>query len=102
MFRLALLAAFALPAPAIAASCADMVSKAEVYLAAHPDKAGTRPQTVDAQLQHQPTRDSVAKARMDSRDHLAAALSNAKAMQAAGDEAGCRKSFDAVAWMLKP
>ena len=102
MFRLALLVALALPAPAFAANCADMVSKAEAYLAAHPDKAGTRPQTVDAQLQHQPTRDSVAKARMDSRDHLAASLSNAKAMQAAGDEAGCRKAFDAVAWMLKP
>ena len=102
MFRLLLIAALALPAPALAASCADMVSQAESYLAAHPDKAGTRPQTVDAQLQHQPTRESVAKAKMDSRDHLAAALANAKAMQTAGDEAGCRKSFAAVAWMLKP
>jgi hypothetical protein len=102
MFRLVLIAAFALPAPAFAASCADMVSHAESFLAAHPDKAGTRPQTIGAQLEHQPTRDSVAKAKMDSRDHLAASLERAKAMQAAGDEAGCRKSFDAVAWMLKP
>jgi len=102
MIRLALLAALALPAPANAASCADMVSQAEAYLAAHPEKAGTRPQTVGAQLQHQPTRESVSKAKMDSRDHLAASLSSAKAMQAAGNEAGCRKSFSAVAWMLKP
>ena len=102
MRLLLVLAALALPAPAFAASCADMVSQAEAYLAAHPDKAGTRPQTVDAQLQHQPTRESVAKAKMDSRDHLAASLSNARAMQAAGDEAGCRKSFSAVAWMLRP
>ena len=102
MFRLVLIAALAAPVPALSASCADMVSRAESYLAAHPDKAGTAPQTVGAQLQHQPTRDSVAKAKMDSRDHLAASLSNAKAMQAAGDEAGCARSFAAVAWMLKP
>ncbi len=102
MFRLVLIAALALPAPAFAASCAEMVSQAEAFLAAHPDTAGTRPQTIDAQLNHQPTRDSVAKAKMSSRDHLAASLANAKAMQTAGDEAGCRKSFDAVAWMLKP
>ncbi len=102
MFRLALIAALALPSPAFAASCAAMVSQAEVWLASHPDKVGTGPQTIAAQLNHQPTRDSVAKARMQSRDHLAASLDRAKAMQAAGDEAGCRKSFAAVAWMLKP
>ena len=103
MLRLALLAAlaFALPAPALAASCADMVAGAEAYLAAHPDKAGTRPQTVDAQLQHQPTPKSVAKAKMSSREHLADSLARAKAMQAAGDEAGCQKSFSEVAWMLR-
>ena len=102
MFRFALVAAFALPVPAYAASCADMVRQAEAYLAAHPEKAGTAPQTVDAQLQHQPTSRSVAKAKMNSRDHLAASLANAKAMQTVGDEAGCRASFATVAWMLKP
>jgi hypothetical protein len=102
MFRLCLIAALALPAPALAASCSDMVSQAETWLAAHPDKAGTGRQTVDAQLQHQPTRESVTHAKMDSRGHLAASLTKANAMQAAGDEAGCAKSFAAVAWMLKP
>jgi hypothetical protein len=102
MFRILLVVAFALPAPANAASCADMVSQAEAWLADHPNVVGTEPQTVGAQLDHQPTRESVAKAKTESRDHLAASLAHAKAMQAAGDEAGCRKSFDAVAWMLKP
>jgi hypothetical protein len=102
MLRFFLFAALALPAPAYAATCAEMVTQAEARLADHPNVVGTEPQTIGAQLDHQPTRESVAKAKMESRDHLAASLAHAKAMQAAGDEAGCLKSFDAVAWMLKP
>ena len=66
-----------------------MVSHAETWLAAHPDKAGTRPQTVDAQLQHQPTRDSVAKCENETRATISPPLSsNAKAMQSGGRRGG--------------
>ena len=79
-----------------------MVAGLERYLAAHPGQAGTRPQTRAAQLMHQPTAESVAKAKMESRDNLTALLAKAKAEHAAGDEQGCRKTLGDVEWMLKP
>ena len=102
MFRLVLLAALALPAQAFAASCPQMVAGLEHYLGAHPDLAGTRPQTEAAQLMHQPTAESVAKAKMESRDNLSALLAKGKAEHLAGDEQACRKTLGYVEWMLKP
>ena len=103
MFKLSLvlLAALLPPLPALAASCDQMVSGLETYIAEHPAQAGTRPQTKDAQLQHQPTRESVAKAKMESHDNLVALLAKAKAEQAAGDGEGCRKTLGYIKWMLK-
>ncbi len=83
-------------------SCADMVSGLQSYLSAHPQASGTRRQTKDAQLMHQPTRDSVAKAKQDSRENLVAMLAKAKAQQSAGDAEGCHATLAGVAWMLKP
>jgi hypothetical protein len=102
MFRLVLLAALALPAPALAASCPQMVAGLERYLAAHPGQTGTRPQTQAAQLMHQPTAESVAKAKMESRDNLSVLLAKARAEHATGDEQGCRKTLGDVERMLKP
>ena len=90
------------PAPAAPrAACGDMIASLSAYVDAHPDSVGTRPQTKDAQLMHQPTRASVAKAKMESHDNLVALLAKAKSEQAAGDEKGCRHTLGYVEWMLK-
>jgi len=90
--------------PALAApgaACGDMIASLSAYLDAHPERAGTLPQTKDAQLMHQPTRQSVAKAKMESHDNLVALLAKAKSEQAGGDEKGCRHTLGYVEWMLK-
>jgi hypothetical protein len=92
-------------APASAAtsgSCDDMVGNLDAFLKTHPEVTGVLPQTTAAQLMHQPTRDSVAKAEKKSRQHVVGLLAKAKAQQAAGDEPGCRATLAEVRWMLQP
>ena len=84
------------------ATCGQMVGDLQSYLDAHPEASGTRKQTKDAQLMHQPTQRSVAKAKMQSRDNLVALLAKAKSQQAAGEEAACRATLADVERMLKP
>ena len=92
-----------LAGPAAAApSCAEMVGDLRAYLDAHPQASGTRPQTVDAQLMHQPTRDSVAHAKMASHDRLVELLGDAEMQQRMGDKAGCEAILADVERMLKP
>ena len=97
---LALLAAT--PASAAMNSCDDMVGGLDAFLKAHPTATGVLPQTTAAQLMHQPTRDFVAKAEKESRQHVVGLLAKAKAQQAAGDERGCRATLAEVKWMLQP
>jgi hypothetical protein len=90
-------------APASASgSCDDMVAGLDAFLKAHPSATGALPQTTAAQLMHQPTRDSVAKAKMASREHIVGLLAKAKAQQAAGDARGCQATLAEVRWMLQP
>jgi hypothetical protein len=96
----ALIVSSAVAAPS--ASCGDMVADLQSYLDKHPDTSGTRRQTKDAQLMHQPTRDSVAKAKKESRDNLVALLGKAKAEQSAGEAAACRATLAEVHRMLTP
>jgi hypothetical protein len=96
---IALVAGAAQAAPI--ASCGEMVSHLDAYLMAHPNATGDLRQTVDAQLMHQPTRESVEKAKMESRDHLVELLASAKAHQAAGEERKCRSTLAEVKWMLQ-
>src|SRR4051812_13257105 len=91
----------AAPAAAAPASCAHSIARAQAYLATHPQASGTRRQTVDAQLMHQPTQASVAKARQDSRMGLMDLLTQARSQQRAGDEAGCRATLADVMRMLE-
>ncbi len=84
------------------ATCGQMVDDLQSYLDAHPQVSGTRKQTKDAQLMHQPTQRSVAKAKMQSRDNLVALLAKAKAQQSAGDDVGCRSTLADVERMLRP
>jgi hypothetical protein len=103
MSRIALmgLAILLSPVAASAATCPQMVAGLQSYLAQHPAQAGTRPQTHAAQLNHQPTRASLAKAKAESHDNLVALLAKAQAEQAAGDAQACRKTLGYVEWMLK-
>ena len=90
------------PAAAAPVSCEVMVSDLGAWLDAHPQVAGTARQTVAAQLQHQPTRDSVAQAKSMSREHLVELLGKAKAQQQAGDMRGCETTLKDVERMLRP
>jgi hypothetical protein len=83
-------------------TCGEMIDSLQSYIEAHPGSSGTRKQTTDAQLMHQPTRDAVAKAKKDSRENLNFLLAKAKAQQDVGDAAGCRATLADVERMLKP
>ena len=88
-------------AAAPARTCDAMIEGFQAYLDKHPETSGTRRQTKEAQLMHQPTQRSVAKAKWESRDNLRALLEKAKAQQAAGDAAACRATLAEVQRMLK-
>ncbi|HXT08402.1 MAG TPA: hypothetical protein VN715_15890 [Roseiarcus sp.] len=96
----AILAGGAQAAPA--GSCDDMVARFDAYLKAHPNATGALPQSVGAQLMHQPTRESIDKAKKQGRAHLEALLAKAKAEQQAKDESGCQATLAEVKWMLQP
>ena len=85
-----------------AGSCDDMVARFDAYLKAHPNATGGLPQSVGAQLMHQPTRDSLDKAKKQGRAHLQALLAKARAEQQAKDESGCQATLAEVQWMLQP
>jgi hypothetical protein len=100
MLALALAAGVAQAAPS--GSCDDMVAKFDAYLKAHPNATGALPQSVDAQLTYQPSRESLEKAEKEGRAHLYDLLAKAKTQQSAGDESGCRATLTEVQWMLQP
>jgi len=100
MLVMALAASAAQAAPK--GSCDEMVAHLDAYLKVHPNATGELRQSVDAQLMHQPTRESVEKAKMQSRDHLVELLAKAKAEQGAGKERECRATLAEVKWMLHP
>lgn len=84
------------------ASCDDTVARLDAFLKAHPGATGALPQTVGAQLTHQPTRQSLAEAEQASREHVVGLLAKAKAQQSAGEEQACRATLAEVQWMLQP
>jgi hypothetical protein len=84
------------------ASCDEMVARLDAFLKAHPGATGVLPQTVDAQLMHQPTRQSVERAKQESREHVVGLLAKAKAQQSAGEAQKCRATLAEVEWMLQP
>ena len=98
----ACLALLAAPAAAAPPACLTMIADVRAWLDAHPHVSGTRMQTKEAQLQHQPTAASVAKAKMESRDHIVELLGDAEARQRSGDMAGCEATLQDIERMLKP
>lgn len=83
-------------------SCDDMVARFDAYLKTHPNATGALPQTVGAQLMHQPTTAAIAAAKKKGRAHLEDLLDKAKAEQKAHDESACQATLSEVRWMLKP
>ncbi len=83
-------------------TCDEMVSRFDAYLKTHPNATADLRQSVDAQLMHQPTRESLELARKEGRQHLLDLLAKAKAEQRAHDESGCRATLSEVRWMMKP
>jgi hypothetical protein len=84
------------------ASCDETVARLDAFLKAHPGATGVLPQTVGAQLMHQPTRESIARAKQESREHVVDLLAKAKAQQSAGQAQRCRATLAEVEWMLQP
>jgi hypothetical protein len=75
-----------------AGPCADEIAQLEKALlqsGSNPAAGPTAPQSIGAQLRHQPTPDSVRRAEVDSRAGLDAILSRAKALDAEGKTAEC-------------
>ncbi len=72
----ALAASAAQAAPS--ASCGEMVSHLDAYLKAHPNATGDLRQSVGAQLMHQPTRESIEKAKMELRATISSSCSPAR------------------------
>jgi hypothetical protein len=85
-----------------AASCDETVARLDAFLKSHPGATGALPQTVGAQLMHQPTRQSIAQAKRESRDYVVELLAKAKAQRSAGGEQKCRATLAEVEWMLQP
>ena len=102
LLAFACLALSVVPAAAAPPRCDAMVADVRAWLDTHPHVSGTRPQTVAAQLQHQPTAETVAKAKMESRDHIVELLGEAQMQERMGDMPGCETTLADVERMLKP
>ncbi|TCT05204.1 hypothetical protein [Aquabacter spiritensis] len=92
--------------PALAASCLEQIVALQARVDAVTPKQPappTAPQTVGAQLDHQPTASSMAAATGNLPPPVgpAAALNAAQNFQAAGDEAACLKAVNEARAMLE-
>jgi hypothetical protein len=85
-------------APASAGPCGREVAAFRQSLPKNtktdPALIGTAPQSIDAQLSHQPTPASIAQAEQAAQSDLAKALARAKAFDAQGKEGKCRKELE--------
>ena len=98
----AVVAFSALGGPASAGSCGGQIAQFEQTLAQDPHAVGTAPQTVDAQLEHQPTPASIAQAKANARGNVASALDEAKALDAQGRDAECMAALERARLLLHP
>jgi hypothetical protein len=99
-------AAFVIPAPAGAGPCGDDVAALRATLPQNPKVGtvddGSAPQSVGAQLGHQPTPESIARAEQSALTKVARVLSRADAFDAAGDERACRHALSKARLLLNP
>jgi len=82
-------------APAWAGPCSNAIAQLEGAVkrsATHPNIELTLPQSVGAQLGHQPTPESIEQARMHARSSFTAMLARAKELDRAGNRADCMQA----------
>jgi hypothetical protein len=93
-------------APADAAVCETDIAafqrSFERAQSADPRYVGTAPQTIAAQLEHQPTVASVRAARKDAKHAVADALREAKILNAEGRTAACEAALEKARLLLDP
>jgi hypothetical protein len=89
-------------APAAAGPCADQIAEFEQFLQEHPGAVGTAPQSVGAQLEHQPTPASIERARQNAKAEIAAALAQAKTLDAQGKQDECVDELAKAKLLLNP
>jgi hypothetical protein len=89
-------------APARASPCGSQILEFEQAMRRLPDLVGTAPQTVDAQLSHQPTPASVAHAETKAKSEVARALETAKTLDEQGKDDECIAALARARVLLHP
>lgn len=89
-------------APAKAGPCAGQVAEFEQYMQDHPGAVGTAPQSVGAQLEHQPTPASVASAEHSAKAQIAAVVAEAKTFDADGKQNECLEALAKAKLLFSP
>ena len=67
-----------------------------------PDSVGTAPQSIGAQLEHQPTLKSVERAKIQARTGIANILSRAERLDAEGRQKECLGAIETARLLLNP
>jgi hypothetical protein len=83
--------------------CSNQIAQVEVLVnssVGNPVAKPTLPQSIDAQLHHQPTQDSVRRADENARLRLAAILARAKTLNADGKATECVQSVSEARRLL--
>ena len=88
--------------PASAGPCADQIAEFEQFLQEHPGAVGTAPQSVGAQLEHQPTPASIERAKQNARTEIATVLAQAKVLDAEGKQNECVDALANARLLLNP
>jgi hypothetical protein len=103
---LALVAAVLGAAPASAESCTADIAQFRQTLQQKEDAGagvvGSAPQSIDAQLEHQPTPASVARAEKNAKDQVVALLREAEAYNAQGRRRHCLAALERARLLLNP
>jgi hypothetical protein len=93
-------------APASAGSCAAKIVQFRQSLhqseVAGAPVVGSAPQSIDAQLEHQPTPASVERARKDAKGQILALLAQAESFDAQGRRRECRQALRRANLLLNP
>jgi hypothetical protein len=79
-----------------AGPCSEDIAQFEAAIrqsAGNPNAGLTAPQSVGAQLEHQPTPQSVKRAQLHLRAKFSAAMARAKLLDSRGDGAGCNSAL---------
>jgi hypothetical protein len=92
--------------PASAGPCGEEVAAFRQTLPLNqkgaPVVVGSAPQSIDAQLEHQPTPESIARAEQRAQSEVAAVLAQADAFDAAGKQSECRAALTRAKLLVNP